>query len=162
MFRRFLTYQLIVAVAVGQLLCCCTAVRLLAAPPVPTQSTPLAAPEAPRPKISHSCCSHRQASEQAPTQKTPDQKPSPQKPSEKCPCKDHAYKAVATTADSASSDVSSLLRLVASFDFGILAPFNPFCAATRALCKGADRSRDRCEAALSTDDILFAHHNLRC
>jgi hypothetical protein len=162
MLRRFLTYHLILAVAVGHLLCCCTAERLLAGSPAKNTPAPVSGAAGAPPKVSHSCCANRQASKPAPAKhKSPEQKPSPHKPGEKCPCKDSASQ-VKAPAQLEGTELSSLLRLATAFDLGlfVLAPF----VSTLACDFGTegDRSRGHVAAGLSTDDLLFAHHNLRC
>src|SRR5215207_3231433 len=118
MLRRSVTYLLILSVAAGPMLCCCTAGRLHAASPSHPESTSSKAPSS-RPKVSHSCCSQKQRVTDAEVgQKTSPTKPAPQKPTEKCPCKDKdsTDKAKVSPQASTSADVNSLLRLALSFD----------------------------------------------
>lgn len=144
MIRRVLTVWLVVAVGVAPLLCCCTAGRSSAAAP--------AKPTAPsRTEVSSPCCGH----------KGHPAKPAPSspKPGDHCPCKHHAGDTPTIRAESASADLSSLLRAATAPD--LVAPFALVAdllskASLPSVARGADTPR------LSTADLLFAHHNLRC
>lgn len=155
MWRRTLTYQLILAVAVGPMLCCCTVGKSLAGSP---STTPVSAP-APAERVSRSCCSHKHA----PVQSDSGQKSAPAKPgqpAEKCPCKDGADKPQMTQAESTQADISTFLRALA---FDTLVSFVPLVlaeAAPQADCSGAGGCLDH--AISPTDELLYAHHNLRC
>jgi hypothetical protein len=158
MWRRVLTYQLILAVAVGPLLCCCSVGKSLAGSP-PT-GTPASAPaRVPAERVSHSCCSHKHA----PTKSDSGQKSAPAKPgqpAEKCPCKDGAGKTQLTQSESTQADISTFLRALA---FDTLVSFVPLVlaeAAPQTDCSGAGGCLDH--AISPTDELLYAHHNLRC
>src|SRR5215470_5590908 len=106
MLRRVLTYHLILAVAVGPLLCCCSAGRAAASPDTPVSSAP-----APAEPVS-SCCSHKRTPATAP----PAQKPAPAKPGQppgKCPCKDRAAKSELLQSDAVPFALATLLRTLA-------------------------------------------------
>ncbi|MBP3960551.1 hypothetical protein J8F10_35450 [Gemmata sp. G18] len=154
MLRRALMYCLIFAVAVGPLLCCCSAGKASAF----SQST--AWPDRVSVESPSSCCAHKQI----PT--TPDhtKKSAPQKPttpSEKCPCKDGSSQSQTVQTESASGDVTTFLRLLA-LDADPL--FDALTAGEVAALL-PETSRERCgtdHSRLTTADLLYAHHNLRC
>ncbi len=155
MLRRALTYQLILAVAVGPLLCCCSAGKLLAAsPPVSSHS------HGPTERVSHSCCSHKHQHAKS----DPSEKPAPSKPghpADKCPCKDGSGEPQATQAESAQTGVSTFLR---TLTLDLIAPFiSSTIGETVASC-GDGRDGGRCPPhhSLTTAELLYAHHNLRC
>lgn len=160
MFRRALTYQLILAVAVGPLLCCCSAGKVLAgSPPARTaQQTPTPkADHAPVERVSHSCCSHKRA----PAKSDSGHTPSPAKPGQpdgKCPCKEGGDKQ-AVQIESAQTDVATFLRTLA-FDAPVLFVC-PVVLVTLAVA-GLDASRPTGRLTSPTGEILYAHHNLRC
>lgn len=154
MFRRVLTYPLILALAAGPLLCCCTTGRLLAS------TTPhpagLAAPTA---RIASPCCAHKhQPATPNPDQRHDDQKPAPSKPGEKCPCKDSSDEPRAVQPAATTTDVVTLWRAV---DLVV-----PFVIVDCTVCPTQFSQQAVWRASnapsLSTADLLFAHHNLRC
>ncbi len=147
MFRLVLTYQLVLGLLVGPMLCCCTAARL-GHEAGTTARSQLASEKSGR----KSCCGEERS--QGSHQKAPGEKPSD--PS-KCPCKDGAAKAV-TVPEGASAQadlLSHLGEVLAALDL-------PACldAAVTPLREG--KPADRGSSFLSVADILFAHHNLRC
>src|SRR5205823_645740 len=107
MFRALLTYPLIFAVAVGPLLCCCTAGRVLAAAvPTPVKS-PRPETPAPTPRASaHACCAHKHQ----PTPAEP--KPTSPAPGSPCPCKDGATKIQAVQPTDTAAELTEHLRVV--------------------------------------------------
>lgn len=162
MFRRALTYQLILAVAVGPLLCCCTTGRLLAAPaprpaaPAPTSHAPSGAP-----RPAHSCCSHKHKPAKPEANRGhADPNPAPSEPGEKCPCKDGTSPAKTAQTETLSPDTSTVLRALTLDLVGPVLALDAACPAQ----PGADLDGTRAwnAAPLSTADLLFAHHNLRC
>jgi hypothetical protein len=159
MFRQLLTYQLILAVAAGPLLCCCTAGRLLASVAAPSSPAPHAAVAA---EATAPCCAHKRPPAQpAPDRKHSDEAPAPSKPGDKCPCKDGSGKPQAVPAGAASAEFSTLLRAVASLDLptpsGLDADLLPAPCGVES-----DQGRGPNAALPSTADLLFAHHNLSC
>src|SRR5690606_25931325 len=98
--------QLILAVAVGPLLCCCTTGKVLA-------SAPSDSPRDPAPvKPTSPCCAHKQShSKPAHEKKQTPEKPA--QPDKKCPCKDGTEKAALTQSDSAQAPLSDFLRTLA-------------------------------------------------
>lgn len=160
MFRRALTYQLILAVAVGPLLCCCSAGKSLAgthqtrsAHQTPTPKTD----HAPVERVSHSCCSHKHA----PAKSDADHTSPPAKPGQpdgKCPCKEGGDKQ-AVQVEPAQTAVTTFLRTLA-FDAPVLFVF-PVVPVTLAVA-GLDDSRPTGRLTSPTGEILYAHHNLRC
>ena len=158
MFRLFLTYQLIVAVAAGPLLCCCTTGRLLGsatAQPAGSVSSVQAPVSA---SNTHSCCSHKHHS---PTPNPSDHAPDPSKAPGKCPCKDGTETPQAVPAEFTAVDVSTFLQTVP------LDALSPLVIAGGSSClsqcgHGSSPARGWNSALPSTDDLLFAHHNLRC
>lgn len=155
MLRRSVTYLLILAVAAGPMLCCCTVERLHAASPAPVS---LKTSE-PQLKVARSCCSHRPCEND---QKSSHSKPAPQKPSEKCPCKDKDSAAKVAPTESVSADVASLLRLALSLDAGNALVVECLSSLSAGLKFPVDPLRGPNASLVSTDELLFAHHNLRC
>lgn len=156
MFRQLLTYQLIVAVAVGPLLCCCTTDRLLASATahlgsagLPTQAPVSAA-------NTHSCCSHKHHS---PTPDSSDHAPDPSKAPVKCPCKDGTETPRAVPVEATSADVSTILL---SLDPSSLSAFVSTIPCPSQCGHKLLSYRVWNSALPSTDDLLYAHHNLRC
>jgi hypothetical protein len=162
MFRRALTYQLILAVAVGPLLCCCTTGQLLASPFRPAGPAPVSQSSAGTARITSPCCAHKhQPAKSKQDRGHSDHKPAPSKPGEKCPCKDDSSKSKAVEAETLSVGASTLLRVL-TLDF-----FAPFLTVDGTSCltrlsQEALGSRGWNASLLSTADLLFAHHNLRC
>lgn len=159
MFRLALTYQLILAVAVGPLLCCCSAGRLVAAtapqPVIPTEPAPTHRAPAP-------CCAHKH--QPAPVDAPRDdggKSPAAPKPADKCPCKDGSSKDRTDQTETFSTDVAALLRTL-SLDLvaSALLLEHPCDVADAGADPGGTRGSSA--APLSTADLLFAHHNLRC
>jgi hypothetical protein len=160
MFRRVLTYQLILAVAVGPLLCCCTSGRLLASHTEPVGSAaPLSTPVSP--KVTQSCCAHKHKPVRPSSDRGhSDPKPAPSKPGEKCPCKDDSTKSYWVVAETISTDTTTFLRTLA-FDFVATFLTVESTSCLNQVSQDADCPRGS-NASLSTADLLFAHHNLRC
>ena len=155
MWRRALTYQLILAVAVGPLLCCCSAGKSLAGPP--SAASPASSPaRAPAEPVFHSCCSHKHA----PAKSDSGQKPAPAKPGHptKCPCKEGGDKQ-AVQVEPAQTAVTTFLRTLA-FDAPVLFVC-PVVLVTLAVAGLDDASRTG-RFTSPTGEILYAHHNLRC
>ena len=145
MFRLVLIHQLVLAVLVGPMLCCCTAARLGHDASAGQWSD---APSGRKP-----CCGGRDSS--APGSHAPGE----QRPSEppKCPCKDGPAKVVAVPeAPVSSADAVTLLTA------GLVTLELPVgLDATLGAARSAPRFDNR-SSSLSTADLLFAHHNLRC
>ena len=157
MLRRALTYQLILAVAVGPLLCCCTAGRLLAKSVPQTPAAPAPVPV----KTALTCCAHKKAAHSEETPTASDSKPAPSKPGDKCPCHDPSGKVEKIAAEAAAVDVSAALR---SLSLGVLAPFAVFAIHTShdLTITGWSFIRRPGATGLSASDLLYVHHNLRC
>lgn len=149
MFRLVVIHQLVLSLVVGPMLCCCTTARLVD-DASPTSRGTAAGDTSPR----KSCCGGQE--------KSPDTAPSapggetPGDPA-KCPCKDGPEKAATAPGNTASAaDSLNLLSLgVAALEL----PLALDGAANAARC--APRL-DLRSSSLSTADLLFAHHNLRC
>jgi hypothetical protein len=148
MFRA-LAYPLILAVAVGPLLCCCTAGRVLAAAKPPR-------PEAPgQGSRAHACCAHKQHAPQKPA----DPKPAPAKPAHPCPCKDGAGKVQAVPAATPAADPNEHLRTV-SLD--LVAPASNTGLPGLAVSCEPGAACGPPTPFLSVSDLLFSQHRLRC
>ena len=164
MLRRVLTYQLILAVAVGPLLCCCTTGRLLgsvAAPPA-AAPTSLAHSPASTSRVTTRCCGHTHKSTKLDADREAgDPKPAPTKPGEKCPCKDDSGKSATNRAEVISFDVTSFLRTAVLHLLTLLAVVDGTDYPTQDR-QWSDTSRGWNAALPSTADLLYAHHNLRC
>ena len=161
MFRRVLTYQLILAVAVGPLFCCCTPGRLVAsASSLPSSSKPASQSITPIARLSSPCCAHKhQPAKTNSDRGHSDQNPAPSKPSGKCPCKDDSGKSEKIQTGVASVDVSIFLRTV-TLDLNATFVDCTSCQSQFGhVCCTAPWAY---ASLLSTDDLLFSHHKLRC
>ena len=159
MLRRVLTYQLILAVAVGPLLCCCSAGKVLAGSPQISKSPAPGGARVPVERVSHACCSHKHQ----PANSDPGQKSAPSKPAapaDKCPCKDGSDKTQTAQLESAQGGLSSFLRVIA-LDLDTVGPFGIPTAVASGPCGSACRSR-AAGPHLTTAELLYAHHKLRC
>lgn len=117
---------------------------LLAGPLLCCCATARAGTHTPAGSPAKSCCGH--APKPTPTERTP-------AAPAKCPCKDAAAKAVVTPeTGSGSFDLSNLPPAVpAAFDRPV--SFVSLRPDADSVCRAH---------SLSTADLLFAHHNLRC
>ena len=161
MLRRALTYQLILAVAVGPLLCCCSAGKVLAGSPPLSKSPVPAGSRAPADRVSHSCCSHKQPSKSDAGQKSAPSKPAA--PADKCPCKDGSDQPQTTQAESTQTGIATFLRTL-TLDLDTVSPFGTP-TALDAVVSGPGGSACWPGAVgphLTTAELLYAHHNLRC
>lgn len=159
MLRAALTYQLILAVAVGPLLCCCTAGKTLASAPHQPAAPQSVGVRAPSDAASHSCCAHKRTAPKP----APEQKPAPAKPdapSEKCPCKDGAGKAQFANAESAQTVLSTYLRTLTLDIFFSFAPLSAVEVVSETITPAGEWFFGH--APSLTEQLLYAHHNLRC
>jgi len=163
MFRRALTYQLIFAVAAGPLLCCCTAGRLSASAVAQSAgSTAISESSSPSVKIASPCCAHKHTPAAPDTDHNrPDHKPVPSKPVEKCPCKDGSGKPETIQTEVTSVDVSTFLRFV-THDLDLPDAIVGCTSCPTQIGKETSALRGSCASRLTTADLLFAHHKLRC
>ncbi|AMV27036.1 hypothetical protein VT84_21720 [Gemmata sp. SH-PL17] len=154
MLRRALTHCLIFAVVVGPLLCCCSAGNVSA-----RSSTSTALPDRLSIESTSSCCSHKRAPAKADhTEHSAPQKPAT--PTEKCPCKSATDQSHTVQTESVQSDLSTFLRLLA-LDVSVL--FDGPSASDIALVLPSTSSERATDSSrLTTADLLYAHHNLRC
>lgn len=159
MFRTVLAYHLVLAVAVGPLLCCCTVGKALANAPVAPARTHPISPRVSVASASHSCCAHKRSAPKP----SGENKPAPAKPATppgKCPCKDAAGKADVTTAEPTQSSVSLVLRALTLDTFFSFAPLPaPDVVPEAPAGSGGWRSA---RTSSPTEELLYAHHNLRC
>lgn len=162
MFRRALTYQLILAVAAGPLFCCCTTGQLFASPSQQAGPAPTSHSSVRTARITSPCCAHKhQPAKSKQERGHTDHKPAPSKPAEKCPCKDGAGQSEKIQTEVTSADASTVLR---TLTFDVVLPFafldTTFCPTQFGRESAASRGPN---ASLpSTADLLFSHHNLRC
>lgn len=147
MFRLVLIHQLVLSLLVGPMLCCCTTARL-GHGTSPTSRTTAPAGQYQRKQ----CCGDRQKSSDD-DRHTPDGK-KPGGPA-KCPCKDSPAKVLAVPEVAAGSADS--LGLLNSGTATLALPATLDGPAARPAARFDFRS-----SSLSTADLLFAHHNLRC
>ncbi len=146
MFRLVVIYQLVLSLLVGPMLCCCTAAQL-------GHDAERLSKAAGEPVRKH-CCGQGQNPASGGNDAPSDQKPGDPT---KCPCKDGTAQVVAVPEGKAwSADPLSLLTLV-STSFDLPSAFDALSRAARP----APRF-DHCASCLSTEQLLFAHHNLRC
>ena len=151
--RALLAYPLILALAAGPLLCCCTAGRVLGAHAPAPENSPQSVPATKPVASGHSCCSHKQEK-----QKPATPKPAPAKPGQ-CPCKDGASKVQAAPTAPNPGDQLQHSRSILSHDFDSTAGPD----ARVSLVTGVNRTR--CLSASlfpSESDLLCSHHKLRC
>lgn len=161
MLRRALTYQLILAVAVGPLLCCCSVGKVLAGSPSTSNAPVSSHTRAPAERVSHSCCSHKhQPSQSDPTQKSAPSKPGT--PADKCPCKDGSSDQPQTTqAEPTQTSTATFLRFLA-LD-AVAAFVSPGAGELAAADVGGPTDAQCLDHFFSTAaELLYAHHNLRC
>lgn len=146
MFRLVLIHQLVLSLLVGPMLCCCGAARLGR-----DAGTANAGEKAPR----KTCCGAEQKSPDG-GPKVPGGDKKPGGPAN-CPCKESPAKVAAVPeAPSGAADVSTLLSAGTShFDvpFTLDGPLNARRPSPPFDCRSS---------SVSTADLLFAHHNLRC
>jgi hypothetical protein len=162
MFRRVLTYQLILAVAVGPLVCCCTTAQLLAATVKESTPAPASKSHNSKSRVTSPCCAQKHERTRSKKDRDhSDHKQAPSKPGEKCPCKDGSGTPEKIQTEVTGTDATTVLRALTSdlvFPFAVVGctacstQFGPENAAFR----GPNAS------FLSTADLLFSHHNLRC
>lgn len=149
MFRLVLIHQLVLALLVGPMLCCCSAARL-GHHSGSTSRTSTPVEKAPR----KHCCGGEQKSPDGDRKAPGDQKPGGPA---NCPCKDAPAKVASVPeAPSASSDSLTFLSAgVSLFDLPLTLD-GPAHGARPA------PHFDLRSSSVSTADLLFAHHNLRC
>lgn len=141
MFRLVLTHLLVLSLVVGPMLCCCAAARLGHEPTAAAESGG---------KRKHCCGEPASKDSERPA---PGGKPAGP---EKCPCKDSPRVDAAPETPVATADA---LVLVANGLPALDVPHTP----GGAFATGRPAaSFDHRSSALSADDILYAHHNLRC
>jgi hypothetical protein len=144
MFRLVLIHQLVLGLLVGPMLCCCTAARL------GHESSRTSQP-GDKSKPKH-CCGESQSNDSG--RSAPDGKPTEP---EKCPCK-NAPQTVVAVPEQAVSAADVLTQLSA----GLATLDHPVTLHVPALTGRQTTSFDARSSTLSTDDILYAHHKLRC
>lgn len=147
MFRLVLIHHLVLSLLVGPMLCCCSAARLGHESGSASQKT--LGEKAPR----KHCCGGEQKSpggdREAPGEKKPTGPAN-------CPCKDAPAKAAVPEVPSAASDSLTLLSAgLALFDAPLTLD-GPAHGVRPAL------HFELRSSSVSTADLLFAHHNLRC
>ena len=111
----------------------------------------------------HSCCSHKRT----PAKSDSDQKPAPTKPvpskpgqpTDKCPCKDGSGKPQLTQAEPTQADLSTFLR---ALTLDVSVPFASPVAETVSEADGLNAGRWPGHAPSPADELLYAHHKLRC
>lgn len=150
MLRLVLIHQLVLALLVGPMLCCCTAARLGHESSRTSQSSDKSkSNEKSKPRL---CCGESQPS--GSEQPSHDGKPTGP---EKCPCK-NAPQAVVAMPEQAASAADVLTQFAAG-----LATFNHSVTLLVPAFTGRSTTSFLARSSnLSTDDILYAHHNLRC
>jgi hypothetical protein len=148
MFRLVIIPQLVWSMLVGPMLCCCTAARL-GQDASPTSRTAASADQSqPKP-----CCGQSSKPTDAGQSKSDDEEHGDH---EKCPCKDAPAKVAVSAspvgpADSLGFFSAGMITLDSQY---------PMVALSDAALSPA-RFEFR-SPSLSTADLLFAHHRLRC
>lgn len=159
MFQLVVSYQLIFALAVGPLMCCCTTARLFAAPADKTAAHQLTVTKV---QGCSSCCAHKhQPNKSTDDRGRIDHKPVPAKPTEKCPCKGGTCKPATIQSEVTSADAATVLRTLTVANVLPFASVGGTCCLVQAVMDFA-YLRGANTAYPSTADLLFAHHNLRC
>lgn len=149
MFRLVLIHHLVLALLAGPMLCCCSAARL-GHDSGPTSRTSTPVEKAPR----KHCCGGEPKSPDG-GRKPPGDK-TPGGPAN-CPCKDAPAKvAVVPEAPSGAADVLTLLSSGVALFEAPLTLDGPARGVRPAL------HFELRSSSVSTADLLFAHHNLRC
>jgi hypothetical protein len=147
MLRVVVIHQLVLSLIVGPMLCCCTTSRLGHDETVRT-TMPVERPN------NHSCCGHTPTPKDSGSPKHGENQPAGPA---KCPCKGApAPAATAPPSTLASADSLSILAAEAA-QLDLPAPL--FDCSGRVLT--APRFDHR-TSSLSTSELLYAHHNLRC
>lgn len=147
MLRIVVVHQLVLSLLVGPMLCCCTTARL------GHDGTARTASPAGQPKT-HSCCGHTP---------TPNDSGSPEQGGNqpaspaKCPCKE-APAPVATAPPPTPASADSLSILAA----GTVQLDLPAALFDCSECVQTAPRFDHRTSSLSTSELLYAHHNLRC
>ena len=90
-----------------------------------------------------------------------DHKPVPSKPAEKCPCKDGSGTTETIQTVVASVDVSTFLRAV-TLDLDTALMVVDYSSITNKVGQECCALRGANASLVSTADLLFAHHKLRC
>lgn len=151
MLRLAVALYLMIVAAVGPAACCCTFARL-------TQrfTTPATSP------VSHapSCC-HRGSADRVPD-KTPADPDSPDRPdSPGCPCKE-AGRTDLAALPAANDEARDIFLRVAVGE--PLVPLALLCAQAIPSASGSPVFRESADLgpSISTDDLLYAFHMLRC
>ncbi|MBX9626484.1 MAG: hypothetical protein K2X82_21975 [Gemmataceae bacterium] len=116
-------------------------------------ATPQAPASPSRIEVSSPCCGHKAHPA------TPEQAPARPAPGDKCPCKHHSGDTPTTRAESAPADLSDFLRAAAP---DLVAPLSLVADLLPNALRPAATARGASAPHLSTADLLFAHHNLRC
>ena len=164
---RVLTYQLIFTLAAGPLLCCCTTGRVFAAVSAnKTKSQPDAELPAATALFTSPCCAHKhKVAKPSPDHSNASTKTAPAEPEpksgEQCPCKDTSSNPRTIQTHTLSPDGATVLRLLA---YDLVAQFAPFGVVSQLLQADLDANTPACwnASSLSTAELLYAHHNLRC
>jgi hypothetical protein len=148
MFRLVLIHHLVVSLLVGPWLCCCTTAQVglqnAFGGPLKTGST----------TQRKSCCGEPLKSDQKGGHKSSD---GSHHGPHKCPCKDG--KTQVATAPEVSVDTTSLLNLLSVW---VTLPLTHGILDNASLVLRSSHLQDFGRLALTTDDLLYAHHNLRC
>lgn len=144
MFRLVVIHQLVLSLIVGPMLCCCTTARL--GRDVKSDARAATAADHSR---TQTCCGHGRT----PTEDGPSKPTDPAK----CPCNDSpANVSAVPEATTQAADALAVVWLgTAALDLPASLELRP--GLTRPAARFAHRS-----SGLSPDDLLFAHHNLRC
>ncbi len=150
MLRVVVAIYLMLVTAVGPAACCCTLARLTERL---TPSSPSQAPKVP------SCC-HGGPRSEPPGKKAPS--PSPRRPdSPECPCKQAGERELLALPAAHDEALESAARAtIESFGFRSILPADHTVPPAWGL--SVFRERPAAGPAVSTDDLLYAFHILRC
>lgn len=148
MLRLVVIHQLVLSLIVGPILCCCTTAHLRRDANATARTA--RSVEEPLRKL---CCGQQPKPSNGGRHSQDDS--SPGDPS-KCPCKDNPKVVAVAEVSTVTADLSSLLSASAA-PTGLPVTWDGLVLAAQLAPRFEHRS-----ASVSTSDLLFAHHKLRC
>lgn len=144
MFRLVIIHQLVLSLLAGPMLCCCTAARLGHEPARTSQPGDKSKPK--------HCCGDSESDDAG--RSAPGEKPADPV---KCPCKSNPQTVVAVP-----EQVVTAADVVTQLTAGLVTPDHPITLHVPVLTSGRTSFFEARSSTLSANDILYAHHKLRC
>lgn len=145
MLRVLLIHQLVLSLIVGPMLCCCTTLHAF-------EVSRAAAGQSNR-ESTGNCCSGKSGIEKKPASQGHNNPNTPVK----CPCKDSNAKLMTVPSSPGGTIVTQFLQTCAFLYLDV--PVGHHVSFVQLNSSSRFESR---AVGLSTDDLLFTHHNLRC